>query len=105
MMVFSNFLNFFAIFLEFPILGRVEAHWNDFYLFSLFLNLSQLILAWKEAMMVFSNFLNFFAIFLEFSITSRVGTHWNDFLYFLSFSAFANLSSLKNKLWLCFLIF
>ena len=56
-----------------------------FFLFSLFLDLFQPILARKEAMMVFSNFLNFFAIFLEFSITSQVGIHKNNF-FFLSLS-------------------
>ena len=84
-MVFSSFLNFFAFFLEFSTTGRVGIHGNDFFffLFSLFLGLSQPILPRKEAMMVFSKFLNFFAIFLEFFIHGRVGTHWNDFFYFI----------------------
>ena len=56
------------------------------FFFSLFLGLSQPLLAWKEAMMVFSNFFNLFAIFLEFSITIRVGTHRNDFFFFFSLS-------------------
>ena len=77
----------FWIFLEFSIMGRVGTHQNDFFfLFSLFLGLSQPLLAWKETMMVFSNFLNLFAIFLEFSITSRVGTHRNDFFFIFSLS-------------------
>ena len=92
MMVVSNFLNFFAFFLEFSITGRVGTHRNDFlFLFSLFLGLFQHILAGKEAMMVFSNFLNFFAIFLEFSILGRVGTYRNDFYLF---SLFLGLSQL-----------
>ena len=33
MMAFSNFLNFFAILLEFSIPGQVETHRNDFYYF------------------------------------------------------------------------
>ena len=61
-MVFFNFVNFFAIFLKFPITGLVGTHQNDFFFF-LFFGLHQLILAWKEAIMVFSNFLNFLCIF------------------------------------------
>ena len=51
--------------------------WNGterYFLFSLFLNVSPLILAWNEAVIVFYNFLNFFAFFLEFSITCHVRT-------------------------------
>ena len=40
MMVFSKFLNFFAIFLELSITGRVGPHRNDFFLFSLIRGLS-----------------------------------------------------------------
>ena len=102
-MVFSKFLNFFAIFLEFSIMVRVGTQQNDFsyfysfsafhnlfwlerklwwcflifwifflffgifyygsgrniaerfFLFYLFLDLSQPILAWKETLIVFSN--------------------------------------------------
>ena len=79
------------------------------FLFSLFLDISHPILAWKEAMIVFSNFLNFFVIFLEFFITSRVGAHQSDFIFlfifFLSFSTFPNLFWLGKKLWWCFQIF
>ena len=56
-----------------------------FFLFSLFLGFSQLILAGKVAKIVLFSFFNFFYYFLEFSITSRVGTHLNDF-FFLSLS-------------------
>ena len=98
-MVFSNFLNFFIIFLEFSITSRIGTHRNDFFfLFSVILRLSQPILAWEEAMMVFSNYLNFFAIFLEFSIPGRDETHRNDYFYFLSFSAFPILFWLEKKL-------
>ena len=75
------------------------------FFFSLFLSLSQPILAWKEARMVFSNFLNIFGIILEFSITGWVGTHQNKFFYFLSFSLFPNLFWLEMKLRWCVLIF
>ena len=85
-MEFCNFLNSFTIIFEFSITGWVGANRNDFFLFSLFLDLSQPILAWKEAMMEFSNFLNFFAIFLEFCIMGQVGTHRSDFFFILSFS-------------------
>ena len=106
MMVYSNLLKFFAIFLEFSITVRVGTHRNDFlFLFFIFLSLPHPILAWEEAMMVFSNFLNFFAILLEFPIPGRVETYRNDFYYFLSFSAFPILFWLEMKLWLCFLIF
>ena len=64
-MVFSNFFEFFAIFFEFSITGRVGTHWNDFFflsysafpnLFSLFLDLPQHILPRKAAIIVFFNF-------------------------------------------------
>ena len=87
------FFYFFAITLEFSIPGRVGTHRNDFFLFSLFLSLSHLILALKEAIIVFFNFLD---IFLEFFITGRVRTHRNDF-FFLSFSAIPNQFWLENK--------
>ena len=82
--------------------GRNTLEW---FFFSLFLSLSQPILAWKEARMVFSNFLNIFGIILEFSITGWVGTHQNKFFYFLSFSLFPNLFWLEMKLRWCVLIF
>ena len=98
--VFSNFLKFLTIFSEISITGRVGTRRNDFFfifLFYLFLSLSQLILAWKEAIMVFFYFLNFFAIFLEFSILGWVETHRNDFFCFLSFSAFPNIFWLEKN--------
>ena len=86
-MVFFNFLNFFAIFLEFSITRRVGTERNDnfyFFSFSAFSNLFrdnfyflfftsflQPILALNESIMVFFKFLNIFAIFLEISITCR----------------------------------
>ena len=53
--------------------------------FSLFLGLSQPVLASNEAIMMFFNFLNFIAIFLKFSIPGPVGTDRND-NYFFSLS-------------------
>ena len=68
--------------------------WNGterYFLFSLFLNVSPLILAWNEAIIVFYNFFNFFPIFFEFPITCRIGTKQNNNFYFLSFLAFLNI--------------
>ena len=98
-MVFFNFWNYFAIFLEFFIPGQVGTHIKDFFFFffSFFLGLSTLILDRKVAIVVFFNFLNFFAIYLEFSIPGRVKTHRNNFFYFLSFSAISNLFWLEKK--------
>ena len=68
MVLFSFFFNFFCYFLEISITRRVGTHLNDFYffcfLFSLFLGLPVLILAWKEATMVFFNFFEFFSYFI-----------------------------------------
>ena len=74
-------------------------------MFSPFLGLSLLVLAWREALMVFCNFLIFFAIFSEFSILGQGGTDTNDNFYFLSFSAFLNLFWFEEKPLYCFLIF
>ena len=94
-MVFYNFLNFFAIFLEFSITSRVGIDRNDN--FSLFLDLSQPVLAWKEVVMKFFSFLSFFAIFLKFSNPGRAGTDWNDNFCFLFFSMFPTLFWLEKK--------
>ena len=72
---------FFGIF--YYELGRNSS--ERFFLFSLFLGLSQLILAGKVSKMVVFSFFNFFCYFLEFSIMSLVGTHRNDFFLFLFF--------------------
>ena len=82
-------LFFFGIF----IYGSGTNSSERFFLFSLFLGISQLILAGEVAKMVVFSFFNFFCYFLEFSITSRVGTHMNDFYFFLFifFSLFLGL--------------
>ena len=105
MMVFSKFLNFFAIFLEFSIMVHVGTQLNDFsyfHSFSTFLNLF-----WLERKLwwYFLIFRIFFAVFFEFSITGRVRTQRNDFSYFISFLTFPNLFWPEKKLWWCFLIF
>ena len=72
--------------------------WNGterYFLFSIFINVSPLILAWNEAIIVFYNFFSFYAIFFLFSITCRVGTEQNNNFYFLSFLAFLNLFLLQ----------
>ena len=70
-MVFFNFLNIFAIFLEFSLTIREGTKQNDRFYFFHFLSLFQHILARNEAVMVFFNFSNFVAIFLEFSLPRR----------------------------------
>ena len=96
-MVFYNFLNFFAISFEFSITGRVGIDRNKYFLFSLFLSISQPVLAWREALPVFYNVFNFFAIFLKFSIIGQERIDRNDNFCFLSFSAFPNLFCLEEK--------
>ena len=96
-MVFLNFLNFFCYFLGifYYASGRNEIERK--FLFSPFLGLFQLTMAWNEAIMVFFNFLDFFPIFLQFSITRRVGTKRNNNFCFLSFLVFYNLFWLEMK--------
>ena len=150
-MVFSNFFNIFAIFLECSITGREETQrslflpflsfvvfpdlfWLEtklwryflnfwifllfffgifydgscrniaerFFLFSLFLGLSQPILALKESLMVFFKFYcYFFGIFYYGS--GRATSE--QFFYFLSLAGFPYLFWLVKLLRWCFLIF
>ena len=87
-MVFWNFLNFFDIFLEFSIPGRVETHRNDyFYSFSFS---AFPILFWLEKKLWWC--FPIFWIFLEFCITGRVATHRKDFFFFFLFPLFLSLS-------------
>ena len=102
--VFFNFLNFFAIFLEFSIMRKDET--KRYFLFSQFLSLFQPILAWNEAIKVFFNFLNFFAIFFEFSIRRLVRTKRNDNFYFSLFlSILQSISALNEAIREFFLFF
>ena len=98
MMVFYKFLNFFAIFLELSITGRVGTQRNDFFYLLSFVAFPNLFWLVKKLRWCFLIFFNFYAIFLEFSITSREETQRNDFLPFLSFVAFPNLFWLETKL-------
>ena len=103
-MVFSNFLNFFAIFLEFSIVGRVGTHQNDFFnflSFSAFPNLFWLEKKLWWCFLIFWIFLLFFWNFL-FQV-GRNPSEW--FFFFLSFSDFPILFWLEKKLWWRFLIF
>ena len=105
-MVFLNFLNIFAIFLEFSIVRRVGTKRNEtiIFVFSLF----QPFLTYfglKRNHKRFFNFLKFFPIFLEYSITRWVRTKWNDIFYFLYFTTFSILFSLEMKPQWYFLIF
>ena len=90
MMVFSNFSNFYAIFLEFSITGREETQRNDFLPFLSFVAFPNQF--WLETKLWW--YFLYFSIFLEPSITGRVETQRNDFFYFL----------VKKLRW-CFLIF
>ena len=77
-MVLPNFLNFFAMVLEFSITRRVGTEWTDNFNCHSIPHLFQPILTWNESIMVFLNFLNFFANFLEFSIVGQVGMERNE---------------------------
>ena len=102
--MFYSFMNFFAIFLEFSISGRVGIERDDNFYFLSFSSFRNLFWLEKKALIVFSNFMNFFAIFLEFSISGGVGIDWNDNFYFHSFSAFPPLFWLEEKLQSCFIV-
>ena len=97
-------MNFFAIFLEFSISGRVGIERDDNFYFLSFSSFRNLFWLEKKALIVFYSFMNFFTIFLEFSISGRVGIDRNDNFYFLSFSAFPDLFWLEEKPLKCFLI-
>ena len=89
MMVLSNFLNFFAIFLEFPIPGWVETHRNEF---CYFLSFSAFpILFWLEmklcwCFLIFWIFLLFFKIFYYGSVRNTSERFFFLFSLFHSFS-------------------
>ena len=84
-------MNFFAIFLEFSISGRVGIDWEDNFYFHSFSSFRNLFWLEKKALIMFYSFMNFFAIFLELSISGRVGIDRDDNFYFLSLSAFPDL--------------
>ena len=94
------FFNFFAIFLEFSITGRVGTERNGTITFVF--SLSHTIPAYFRLKRIHNGF---FAIFLIFSITRRVGTERNDNFYLLSFSSFSTLLWLQMSPYWYFLIF
>ena len=85
------FFNFFEFFFEILYNASSKNETERQFLFSLFLNLIQPILAGNEATTIFFKFFNFLAILLEFYITCRAGTERNDNFYFLAFPSFPNL--------------
>ena len=87
-MVYFNFFNFVAIFLEFSISRRLGAERTDNFYFLPFL--SSFNLWWLEIEPLWY-FLIFLVTFLEFSITRWVGTKRNNNIYFHSFLAFSNI--------------
>ena len=95
--VFYNFLNFFAIFFEFSITHRVGTKWNDNFCFPSFSAFFNEFWIEMKPQWYFFNFLKFFPIFLEFSITRQVGTEYDDNFYFISFSAFPPLYWLEME--------
>ena len=81
--VFLNFLNFFAIFLEFSITCRVGTEQtNNFYFLSFWAFLNLFLLQMKPKWYS-TIFLNFFVICSEFSITHLVGTKRNETIIYI----------------------
>ena len=70
--VFSNFLNFFAIFFGIFYYGSGRNTSERFFLLSFFLTLSQPILAWKKCYKGVFKFFKFFCVFF-FNFLLRVG--------------------------------
>ena len=87
-MIFFNFLNFFAIFLEFPIPNRVKMDRNDNFFFLVWLSTCPVPL-WLEMKpkWCFLIFWIFLLFFLEFPILGRVGMDQNDNFFFVWLSA------------------
>ena len=83
-MVHFNFLNFFAIFLEFSIMRRVRTKRNENFYFLCFSSFSNLLWLEMKPQWYFLIFLYFFAPFFKFSITHRVGTERNGTIIFIS---------------------
>ena len=93
--VFFNFLNFFAIFLEFSFTRRIRRKWNDiFYL--LFFSAFPTYIGFKWSHEGVFKFFEFFWYFFGvFSITCRVMTKRKDNFHFLSVSWFPTDFGLK----------
>ena len=95
-MIFFNFFNFVAIFLEFSIMRRVGTELNDNYYFLSFSAFCK-ILAWKDAIMVFFNFFNFLLFFWNFLFRVRNGTA-RQFLFSLIFCLSQSILAWKEAL-------
>ena len=100
--VLFNFLNLFAIFLEFSITHRVGMKWNDNFYFRSFSDFSNLK-AWNEATMVVSfNFLNFFGIFYHASDKNEME---RKFLFSLFLILFEPIMSWNESIMVFFKFF
>ena len=101
---FEIFCYFFGIF--YYALGGNETERH--FLFSLFLDPFQPILAWNNATMVFFDFFEFPFLFLEFSLTRPVGREWKENFYFSLSRPFPTYFGLKwchNGIFLIYWIF
>jgi len=97
-MVFINFLNLFAIFLEFSITRRVGMKRNDnfyFLSFSAFSNLFRLEIKPYEYLLLLRILLLFFWNFQLW--VWWVGTDRNNMFHYLSFLAFFNVFWIEKK--------
>ena len=97
-MVFLNFLNFFAILLEFSITRRVGTERTDNFYFFSFSSFSNLFLAWNEAIMVFLKFLNFLLFFGIFYFASGRNEMERYFLYSLFLGIFQPILALNEAI-------
>jgi len=97
-MVFINFLNLFAIFLEFSITRRVGMKRNDnfyFLSFSAFPNLFRLAIMPYEYLLLLRILLLFFWNFQLW--VGWVGMDRNNMFHYLSFLAFFNVFWIEKK--------
>ena len=97
-MVFFNFLNFFAIFWNFLLHIGFERNGTIIFIFSISQPFPTYVgLKWRHNGVFFFILFIFLLFFWKFSITRRVVTKRNDNFYFLSFPTFSNLFWLKMK--------
>ena len=94
-MVYFNFFNFIAFFLEFSISRWVGTERNESIIF--IFSFSHLFQTYFGLKRIHNRIFYFFVIFLEFSITRPVGTKRNDNFYILSFSSFLQLFLARNE--------
>ena len=94
-MVFYNFLNFFAIFLEFSTTSRFGTDRNDNFLYLSFVAFSNLFRIEMKPQWCFFEFFSYF--FGIFNYASGRNETERQFLFSLSLSAFSNLFWLEMK--------